>query len=162
MQGLICGHKTHNRYRGFPGVPESGWIMFFFPLLWLRNAYVAEGIWRTTNSQLTNDSKPFPASCRISNLCHLSWNRPVGKVYCSLTIDFISHLSLLIIKNINEIPLNQFHHQMFDSIQKWQRESIYVCSIMCLTNYLFDYFYQFRICWVTVWRGLTSCIVLTM
>ena len=29
IQGLICRHKTHHRSRGFPGVPESRWIMRF-------------------------------------------------------------------------------------------------------------------------------------
>jgi len=29
MQGLICGHETHDRSRWFPGVPESRWIMRF-------------------------------------------------------------------------------------------------------------------------------------
>jgi len=29
MQGLICCHKTHDRSRGFHGVPESGWIMLY-------------------------------------------------------------------------------------------------------------------------------------
>jgi hypothetical protein len=28
--GLVCHHKTHDRSWGFPGVPESGWIMHLF------------------------------------------------------------------------------------------------------------------------------------
>jgi len=29
MQGLICGHETHDRSLGYPGVHESGWILLF-------------------------------------------------------------------------------------------------------------------------------------
>jgi len=81
---------------------------------------------------------------------------------CFLISHFVTHItyartrplhsysSLLIIKNTNEIPLKQFHHHIFDSLQKWQRERIYLCSLVYLSNDLFDYLYELRLCWVTV------------
>ena len=162
MLHLICGHKTHDRARGFPSISKIGWIMLLFQLLGLRKAYVVSSCRGKTNLQRSNDSTTFPASCSVFNLCYWSWDRPAGNVYCSSSIDSISYLSLLLIKNTNEIPLNQFHHLIFDLLQTWQREMIYLCSIVYITNDLFDYFYQLRLWWVTVKRGVPWWIVLTI
>jgi len=55
--------------------------------------------------QLTNNSKPTAASSSTFDLCLFSWYIPARNLYCSLSIDFISYWSLLIIKNTNVIPL---------------------------------------------------------
>jgi len=104
MQCLICCNETHDRSWGFPIVPESGRIMLF-PFFWLHSIYVASCFQCTSNWQLTNDSKPFNASCPAFDLGNVSQDRPAENVYCSIASDFISYWSSLIIKNANYIPL---------------------------------------------------------
>jgi len=70
----------------------------------------------------------------------------------SISSDFISYQSLIVvIENANEIPLEQclitvatIPSSEFWFTLKWQRDRIYLCSIVCLRNDLFDDLYQLR------------------
>ena len=100
LPNLWCAiylNETHDIWPVFSGAPESGWIEHC-PLFWLRHVYVARGFRCTSQSLLTNVSKPFSASCSIFDSGHSAWDRPARE----LVILLINWLHLILVINNNK------------------------------------------------------------